>query len=90
MNVPEEFGLLVRQLNLTTLPSPFNEQVWISEAVAALSADQRARIHVYLEQLLSENVPPEVLQRVWEMGRPDFIVPDKDVRKFFTLIDEQL
>lgn len=91
MKIPQEFRLLVLGMEDYTMPTPFDERVWIANNIRLKDVRTCLAIGGFLRSVLGKNLSGPELREVWDACGPRFMFEtDEQLRLFLGMMLDQL
>lgn len=86
MEVSREFKKLVRQLNESALPQPFDEEEWLRTIVDGLEPSIRQGASDFVSRIVAAELEPTDLQILLDEAGSDYYIKEDGILEFFNIL----
>jgi hypothetical protein len=90
MEVTSQFKKLVRQLNLSELPRPFDEEEWIRSVVDGLEPPIRQGASDFVGRVVDAEMAPADLHVLLDDAGSEYYINEDGVLEFFKILKKIL
>lgn len=86
MEVAPEFKTLVRHLNESELPQPFDEEVWLRTIVDGLEPSTRQGASEFVGRIIAAELEPSELQVLFDDAGSEYYIKEDGIIEFFKIL----
>lgn len=90
MEVDPAFKKLVRQLNISEIPQPFDEESWIRGVVDKFDKSYRQQASEFVGRVLAEELSASELRAVLYAAGSEYDINDEGIHELFKILKKNL
>lgn len=90
MEVSGEFKNLVRRLNESELPQPFDEEEWLRTVVDGLEPSIRKKASEFVGRVVAAELGPTDLQALLDDAGSEYYINEEGIAEFFKILKTAL